>query len=148
MTRHPAKRSLFYHCSRRGMAAVEFAVVLPLLMTLILGGLDFGRFAQTHIAVTNAARVGADVATMHPPTPVTLDLMKATIRQAVEEELAHLNGFSPANLAVVVTILNEGEYLWQAQVEVSYPFHTVIDWPGVPNTVNLSRVVVMRVIRP
>jgi Flp pilus assembly protein TadG len=42
--------------SRRGAAAVEFALILPLLVTLVLACVDFGQFAYNYIAVTNAAR--------------------------------------------------------------------------------------------
>ena len=45
--------------SRRGHAAVEFALILPLLVTIIFACIDLGRFAHTYIAVTNAARAGA-----------------------------------------------------------------------------------------
>lgn len=43
----------------RGAAAVEFALVLPLLLILIFGIIDFGRLLNAQIAVTEAAREGA-----------------------------------------------------------------------------------------
>lgn len=47
----------------RGAAAVEMAIVLPLLL-LILGGLvDFGRLYYTQLVLTNAAREGARTVT-------------------------------------------------------------------------------------
>src|SRR3990170_1490137 len=45
--------------SERGAASVEFASTLPLLILILLGTIDFGRFAYAAIAVTNAARTGA-----------------------------------------------------------------------------------------
>jgi Flp pilus assembly protein TadG len=44
---------------RRGAAAAELAMILPLMLILVLGCVDFGRFAYSYIAVTNAARAGA-----------------------------------------------------------------------------------------
>src|SRR2546423_13511130 len=44
---------------RHAVAAVELAVLLPVLTTIVLGCVDFGRFAYNYIAVTNAARAGA-----------------------------------------------------------------------------------------
>src|SRR4051794_2670851 len=44
-----------------GAAVVEMAITLPVLILLILGCIDFGRFACLWIAVTNAARAGAGV---------------------------------------------------------------------------------------
>ena len=48
--------------SERGAELIEFAVVLPLLLLLIAGVVDFGMMFRTYEAVTNAAREGARVA--------------------------------------------------------------------------------------
>lgn len=47
--------------SERGAAAVEFALVLPVLIMLLLGIVEFGRIYNIQISVTNAAREGARV---------------------------------------------------------------------------------------
>ena len=44
-----------------GAAAVEFALVLPILLLLIFGIVDFGRLYFTQITLTDAAREGARV---------------------------------------------------------------------------------------
>lgn len=46
----------------RGAALVEFAVVLPLLLLVIGGMIDFGRLFYTEVMITNAAREGARAA--------------------------------------------------------------------------------------
>ena len=43
----------------RGTATVEFAIVVPLLLTLVFGIIDFGRMANDHIQLTAAARAAA-----------------------------------------------------------------------------------------
>jgi Flp pilus assembly protein TadG len=43
----------------RGAAAVEFALVLPLLLILVFGIIDFGRAFNAQITLTQAAREGA-----------------------------------------------------------------------------------------
>lgn len=48
--------------SERGAAAVELAIVLPLLLLFIGGIVDFGRYFYTEIQLTNAAREGARAA--------------------------------------------------------------------------------------
>ena len=45
--------------ARPGIAAVETAVVLPLLVLLILGAVDMGQFANCHQKVSDASREGA-----------------------------------------------------------------------------------------
>ncbi|MEA3325890.1 MAG: TadE family protein [Chloroflexota bacterium] len=44
---------------------VEFALVLPMLLLLILGAMDFGRMFYTKMVLTNAAREGANYLAYH-----------------------------------------------------------------------------------
>lgn len=43
----------------RGAAAVEMALVLPMLLLLVFGIIDFGRMLNAQITLTEAAREGA-----------------------------------------------------------------------------------------
>jgi Flp pilus assembly protein TadG len=45
--------------SERGAAAVEFALVVPLLLTLLLGVIEFGHYFNVQISATHAAREAA-----------------------------------------------------------------------------------------
>jgi Flp pilus assembly protein TadG len=45
--------------SDRGAAAVEFALLLPLLVLIVFGVIDFGRAINAQITLTQAAREGA-----------------------------------------------------------------------------------------
>jgi Flp pilus assembly protein TadG len=47
--------------SERGAAAVEFAIILPVLLTLVLGIMEFGRAYNAQLSLTNAAREGVRV---------------------------------------------------------------------------------------
>jgi Flp pilus assembly protein TadG len=49
-----------------GQSLVEFALVLPVLLLLILGAVDFGRLFSTKISLTNAAREGANYLARNP----------------------------------------------------------------------------------
>ena len=40
----------------RGQATIEMALLLPLLLVLVLGVVEFGRLFFTHIVITNAVR--------------------------------------------------------------------------------------------
>jgi Flp pilus assembly protein TadG len=46
----------------RGAAAVEFALLLPVLMLFIFGIIDFGRMVNAKITINEAAREGARAA--------------------------------------------------------------------------------------
>jgi Flp pilus assembly protein TadG len=45
--------------SERGAVAIEFALVLPILLMLVVGIMDFGRAYNNQISVTHAAREAA-----------------------------------------------------------------------------------------
>jgi Flp pilus assembly protein TadG len=56
---------------QRGVAAVEFALVLPLFLTMVLGAIDWGWFFYIDQLVTNAAREGARTGSLVPPPPTS-----------------------------------------------------------------------------
>ena len=47
--------------SERGAVAVEFAILAPVLVMLLLGIMEFGRAYNAQISLTNAAREGVRV---------------------------------------------------------------------------------------
>lgn len=47
--------------SDRGAAAVEFAIVLPVLVVILFGVIEYGRIFFIQNTITNAARVGVRV---------------------------------------------------------------------------------------
>lgn len=51
---------------QRGAAAVEMAILFPLLFLILAGIVDFGRFFFESIQVANAAREGARAAIVSP----------------------------------------------------------------------------------
>lgn len=59
---HRPKPILRRQTNRRGVVAVEAAMVLPLLLILMLGVWEVGRMVQVNQVMVNAAREGARVA--------------------------------------------------------------------------------------
>ena len=59
--RDTSPRSLL-RTAERGAELVEFALVFPMLLLVMLGIMDFGFLFQRYEVVTNAAREGARVA--------------------------------------------------------------------------------------
>jgi len=53
------------HCSG-GQSVVEFALVLPLLLLVVLIGLDFGRSFFGWVGLSNSAGIAANYASLHP----------------------------------------------------------------------------------
>jgi Flp pilus assembly protein TadG len=146
---------------RRGASATELAIILPLFITIVLGCVDFGRFAYTYIAVTNAARAAAAYEMMNPPgsntSPTTT--WQNAVKQVAINEMSQQPGFQQNNLSVTLTdsggnyVETESTYgTWRFTVTASYPFNTLVNWHvagyGIPNSMTLARSVTMRGIRP
>ena len=53
--------------SDRGAAAVEFALVVPILLLLVFGIIDFGRILNAEIQLSQAAREGVRLQALHLP---------------------------------------------------------------------------------
>jgi Flp pilus assembly protein TadG len=133
---------------RRGAVLIEFALILPVLVTVVLGAIDFGRFAHAHMAVTNSARVGAGYAAMHPFTTGTQSLWQTKIRDAVKKEMQGIPNYDDTKLTMTapqVTTDSDGQK--RVRVEVKYPFQTLVTWPFIPSTFSMTRAVEMRFIR-
>ena len=92
----------------RGAAAVEFALLLPLLMLLVFGIVDFGRALNAQITLTQAAREGARLAALGEPNVVSSTQAAAT-------------GLNPVNVTVTSCPAGAGAGV-NAVVQVSYTF--------------------------
>jgi Flp pilus assembly protein TadG len=152
--RNPNRSRIGRH-RRRGASAVELAVILPLFVTLALGCVDFGRFAYTYIAVSNAARAAAAWEMTHPPSSMASPTTgwQNQVKQAASDEMSQQPGFQSGSLTVnVATPTSETGGTWRFTVTTSYPFQTLITWNwhgyGIPHSMTLSRAVTMRGIRP
>ncbi len=83
---------------RGGAAAVEFAVVAPLLFVVILGSIEFGRVMMISQLATNAARAGCRQGTL---ASTTTDQIKSTVSTALTAE-----GISGGSATVTVNDQN------------------------------------------
>lgn len=69
--------------SRRGLAAVEAALLLPLIVFLLLGVMDFGQFSNCYQRVGEASREGSRIAARSNTTDVS-DVTSAVRDQMVD----------------------------------------------------------------
>lgn len=68
---------------RRGAALVEFALVMPLLLLLLIGIMEFGRaWSQTQV-ITDAARQGARLAALLNNSSAGQDSVRLVVRRAL-----------------------------------------------------------------
>lgn len=133
---------------RRAVTAVEFALILPVLLTLVFACVDFGRLAYTFLGVRNAARAGGSYAIMNSYTSSTQGAWLSAIQQAARDEMANQTGYTASNLTTTTNVTIESNGLRWVRVEASYTsFQTVVPWPLIPNSVVLRSAVELRVIR-
>ena len=71
------KESIFFN--QKGATAVEFAIVLSLLITLIFGIIEFGLFIFNRQVITNAAREGARAGIIARPVRLSNDGINAVV---------------------------------------------------------------------
>jgi hypothetical protein len=108
-------------------------------MGIVLGAVDFGRFAQYENILSNAARVGAHYGATHRLTPLTAADWESELTIAVQEEAAHLTEFDSALLAIEIDNYYQPDGTRRVEVEAAYPFQTVVNWPGLPSRIDLRR---------
>src|SRR5436190_15564422 len=74
----------------RGMALMEFALVLPLILMLLVAGIDFGHLIQTRLILTNVSREGGSVASR--TTSITPELTNMVLASGSPLNLAGGDG--------------------------------------------------------
>ena len=92
----------------RGATAVEFALLLPVLLLLVFGLIDLGRALNAQITLTQAAREGARLAALSQANVVSRTQAAAT-------------GLSGVTVTVTACPSGAGASS-DATVQVSYPF--------------------------
>jgi len=81
----------------RGATAVEFALLLPVLLLLLFGIIDFGRALNAQITLTQAVREGARLASFGQGNAATMSQANATV---VSRTQAAATGLSPVTVTV------------------------------------------------
>lgn len=107
---------------RLGTSAVEFALTLPIGLTILAGSIDGGMYMVESTVAARAARDGARVGSMTlEGSPVTGDLIEGAARSAA---LSSLNAAgSSANATVTAMWFQDRDQVSWLQVDVSMP-HT------------------------
>lgn len=123
---------------RSGSSSVELALGLPILSLFFLIAVDFARLYYHYNIVTNCARNGA----LYGSDPTAIpESHYATLQDAALADATDLNP-QPTVTSTLGTDSGGNPYI---EVTVAYPFQTISNYPGLPNPINLTRTVRMRV---
>ena len=104
----------------RGAAAVEFAVVLPVFLMLVMGAIDFGYYFFVSEIVTNAAREGARAGSVLDPGALSSDVIEKA--ETTAEKYIEIGGLKPASVSASTLVVNGAPAV---QVDVVYPVGTL-----------------------
>ena len=126
--------------STRAAALVEFAIVLPILLLLVFGVVDFGRALYTANNLTSAVREGARLASAQISPDPTVGASKAAVQTAVTNYVVAFGG-NPGNPTVSETFSGAPPALQTITVTiVNYPFTPITPLAGLIGlgTINMS----------
>jgi Flp pilus assembly protein TadG len=139
---------------QRGQSLVELALVVPILLILLVGIIEIGRFAYYSILVSNAARAGAQygaqsLATAKDTVGITAAAnrdgqggtgLTVTPGQRCGCSGTTLTATCPATLCVL-----PNHALVYVRVQVQGQFNSLFNYPGLPAALNVTDVAEMRV---
>ena len=118
-------------CTQRGNALVEFALVLPLLLLIFAGIVDFGFLFQRYEVITNAAREGARIGVLpgYEAADVqqrVLDYVQAGLSMSAGDAAAAVG---TPDVQTVMLAAATGAPFAATQVTVSFTYNYLIIGP-------------------
>ena len=143
--------------SQEGQAFVELTLLLPLLLMMLMGVVDFARVFHTALAITQAARAGAAYGAQSSAKSSDKPGMEQAARDAAAQDLdtsaltvtasQYCKCTTDGVTLTAMTLCTDtcaGSRQVYVQVITQKTFQTLWNYPGVPHTVNLSRTAILR----
>jgi Flp pilus assembly protein TadG len=156
---------------QRGSSVVELALVTPVLVGVLVGTVDFARVFYWDMALTTAARAGAQYGARNTTNASDSPGMKTAAVNAAQVDIASLSSSditatcalkcepdAPADAFYTLanpsggsactnptpTCTGGNHLIWTVTVSATKPFSTLARYPGIPNTLAITRSVTMR----
>jgi Flp pilus assembly protein TadG len=116
-----------------GQAFVEFVIVLPLLVLLVLGIAQFGIAFHNYLGITDAARVAARAAAVKRTSNPCGPLPSGAARRAIFDTVSGVQWGQISSRITCTAGANVGD---QVKITIKYPYS--IGLPGVSTTGELT----------
>lgn len=123
---------------QRGLAAIEFAIVAPVMLFLMLVTAEFGRVFYHYNTLTKAVQTGARYASKPLLTAGELTNIDAAFKQRIQNFVVYgnengggaavLDGFSATNANVIISTSAANKTI-TIQAEYDYSFAVLGDFP-------------------
>lgn len=144
------------------MAMVEFVLIVPVLILLVVGLVEVGRFTYYSIVVGNAARAGAQYGAQSLTTAIDSTGMATAATTDGQNNIHNItaqgndvctcwNGTtgtespSPPTHAQCGLACATGRNVTYVQVNTSGTFNALLNWYQLPSTFTVSAQAIMRV---
>jgi hypothetical protein len=106
----------------KAQGIVEFALILPILLVLLIGSVDIGRYLILKAELQNNATTAAQYAALCPDTATVIQLARRSPGSLATCEFSRVNGETwPCNLELPQTGDQVLIYVW-APFAISAPF--------------------------
>jgi len=144
-----------------GTSIVEFALVLPAFVFLLVGTIEFGRFGYFSILAANAARAGAAYGAQNL---ITADddggIQNAALQDGANlsnwtsnppqtgifvNQLCSVDGGAPTTCSTQSQTGPPQNTVYYVQVKVTGLFSPILNYPGIPSQIYISGSSTMRV---
>ncbi len=130
--------------SQSGASAVEFAIVLPILVLLVFGIIEFSVAFYDKAMITNASREGARAGIVFRVPPVTDNEITNIVNTYLGSNLITFGGPATANITVTRNGYNPGDEL-KVSVNYTYTFLLVPSFvASLSGGINLVAETIMR----
>ncbi|PHS74863.1 MAG: hypothetical protein COB59_11870 [Rhodospirillaceae bacterium] len=135
-----------------GAAAVEFALISPVVLLMILGAVDFGFIVHNSMQATSASRSGAQFV-LEDPTGYSANIItvvqsatnlpSASVSVTTSEECRCLGSSTAVNCSTDTCSGNSPpKYV---TITTSYNYDLIMGYPGLPDPWPISKSAIVRV---
>jgi Flp pilus assembly protein TadG len=145
--------------SERGSSLLEFAIVAPVLVFLLVGLVEIGRYEYFAIVAAHAAHAAAQYGAQDLETAYDNDgITRAALRDGgglpnwtgaggnvTINQLCALDGAAPGTCNTPWGSSPPQNTIYYVQVQVTGTFTSLLNYPGIPNQIPVSGSATLRV---
>src|SRR3989442_3266242 len=134
--------------AERGSAIIEMTLLMPFILLLLMGTIDFSRIFYTALAVSHAARAGAQYGAYSNVSSQNTAGMRQAALDAAQDDIdtssltvtatsfcrCTVDGITLTVLATCTSACANSRQVY-VQVTTSKTFQTLWNYPGIPHSV-------------
>lgn len=112
--------------SRSGLAVVEIAVLLPVVLVTVLAAVDYCRIYKDEVIISHAAHIGAVAAASQNFSSDTKSDWEARVRETTLRSTAGLSSRDGNEPQVTVSTVSEPDGYFVVTVDVTHQFQPTL----------------------